>query len=453
MRDWSIRESRDRRRRASSASLAAVALVLCLVSAPLAVGVFPTADGSGIVPLGPHQIEVAFPNLSLPKMVHLTDAGDGTDRLFAVLQQGEIVVFPNDESVVSASTFLDIRNMVSVGFEEGLLGLAFDPNYRENGHFYVHYTEGSPGPSVISRFSVSGGDPGVADPQSELVLLEVPQPFSNHNGGAIEFGPEGLLYIALGDGGSGGDPLDSGQDTSTLLGSILRIDVRNSTVQEPYRIPPSNPFVGGGGGPREEIYAYGLRNPWKMTFDPWTGDLWAADVGQGVWEEIDVVTRGGNYGWRRMEGAHCFNPSTACELPGLVPPVFEYDHSLGCSITGGYVYRGSRVWSLAHAYVYADYCTGRIWGLRYNGETVTEQALLFDSSLSISSFGRDQQGELYVLEHRSSGGKIYRFVAPPLPAVPGATGWGLTVIAGGLFALLVWRAGRPQNPARVIAIV
>ena len=352
-------------------------------------------------------MERVFPNLSYDRMVFLTHPGDGTDRLFLVLQPGRVLVFPNDNSVAGASLFLDIRGRVNDrGNEEGLLGLAFDPDYALNGHLYVHYSASNPRRSVISRFSVSPTDADRADPNNELVLLEVPQPYANHNGGMLGFGPDGHLYISLGDGGAGGDPQGNGQDRTSLLGSILRIDVRGATPEQPYRVPPSNPFVGEGRGVREEIWAYGLRNPWRFSFDRSTGELWAGDVGQSSYEEIDLIKPGRNYGWNVMEGLHCYEPAQGCKTAGLEPPVIEYpNRSESCSVTGGYVSRGSRLPSLYGAYVYGDFCSGKIWALRYDGTQITEQLELTDSALSIASFGEDAGGELYILSFNS---KLYR---------------------------------------------
>ena len=374
--------------------------------------------------LPPQSLEVAFPHLSFERMTGLVHANDGTGRLWVLTQAGQVMVFPNDRDTTTSSVFLDIRDKASrQGNEEGLLGLAFDPGYADNGHFYVYYSAAGPRRSVVSRFSASSTDPNQADPSSELVLLEVDQPFSNHNGGAILFGPDGYLYIALGDGGSAGDPLGHGQNTATLLGSILRIDVANATAQEPYRIPPGNPFAGVTGA-REEIWAYGLRNPWRIAFDPATGELWAADVGQNQYEEINVIEKGLNYGWNVMEGGHCFiEPAHDCNQTGLEFPVFEYSHQEGCSITGGQVYKGDRISELRDAYVYADFCSGRIWGLRYNGAIVTEQALLVDSSARISAIETDQSGNLLFL---AFDGRIYQFTAsepePTIAAIATAAG-------------------------------
>lgn len=352
------------------------------------------------------QVEPAFPALpDMPRMTQLTFPNDGSHRLFVTLQPGEIKVFPNDPGASSAQTFLDITDRVNdSGSEEGLLGLAFDPDYAQNGYFYVDYTAISPRRSVISRFTVSASDPNVADPSSELVILEVAQPYPNHNGGSVVFGPDGYLYISFGDGGSGGDPQRNGQNTSVLLGKILRIDVRNARTEEPYRIPPDNPFAGSQ-DKRQEVWAYGLRNPWKITFDSLTGDLWAGDVGQNGYEELDIIRPGLNYGWNIMEGAHCYPETAQCDRTGLELPVAEYPTREGCAVTGGYVYRGQRLPELYGAYIYGDYCGGQVWALRWDGARVTEQMLLIDTDLRVPSFGVDAEQELYLLDY---GGKIYR---------------------------------------------
>ena len=303
----------------------------------------------------------------------------------------------------------DLRDRVSRrGSEEGLLGLAFDPN--DDRHLYAYYSAANPRRSVVSRFNYgSDGTPAqgeAADPATELVILEVGQPYPNHNGGQIAFGPDGYLYIGLGDGGSAGDPLGSGQDTSTLLGSILRIDVSKATPTQPYAIPPDNPFADGGGRP--EIWAYGLRNPWRFSFDRETGDLWAGDVGQNEWEEIDIIERGGNYGWNILEGNHCFRPREGCDREGAIPPVWEYSlDGAPCSVIGGYVYRGDAIPWLRGAYVYGDFCSGKVYGLRYQDGQVTEHKELADTGLRIMSFAEDNAGELYLLS-QSEG--VYRLV-------------------------------------------
>ena len=300
---------------------------------------------------------------------------------------------------------VDLRDRVSRrGSEEGLLGLALDPN--DERRLYVYYSAANPRRSVVSRLDYHPVN-GDIDPESELIILEVGQPYANHNGGQIAFGPDGYLYIGLGDGGSAGDPLDSGQDTSTLLGSILRIDVSNATPTQPYAIPPDNPFADGGGRP--EIWAYGLRNPWRFSFDRESGDLWAGDVGQNEWEEIDIIKRGGNYGWNILEGNHCFRPREDCDREGAISPVWEYSlDGTPCSVIGGYVYRGEAIPWLRGAYVYGDFCSGKVYGLRYQEGQVTEHKELADTGLRIMSFAQDIAGELYLLS-QSEG--VYRLAA------------------------------------------
>jgi glucose/arabinose dehydrogenase len=352
------------------------------------------------------SVEVAFPNISFQRMVFLTHAGDGSGYLFLVLQEGEIFIFPNNDDVESSNVFLDIKDRVNdSGSEEGLLGLAFDPNYKSNGFFYVYYTASSPSRSIISRFAMSFDDQQKADIDSELVILQVDQPYSNHNGGHIAFGPDGYLYIGLGDGGSAGDPHGNGQNKETLLSSILRIDVSESSDKEKYRIPPDNPFVGLDDA-KSEIWAYGLRNPWRFSFDTVTGLLWVGDVGQNKFEEVDIVKKGGNYGWNVLEGFHCYPDSVSeCNNEKFASPIIEYDHNEGCSVTGGYVYRG-RLWdSIYGSYIYGDFCSGLIWALDFDGLKVTNLKLLLDSDLQISSFGEDEKGEIYIL---SFDDKIYR---------------------------------------------
>ena len=363
-------------------------------------------------PLQPMVVEPAFPNLSFQGLTYLTQPNGSEDRIYVIEQVGHILDFQNEPTVEESNLFLDITDRVNQGSdEEGLLGLAFDPGYQDNGYFYLYYSATDPRRSVLSRFSVREDDPSAADPDSELVILEVGQPFRNHNGGQIEFGPEGYLYVGVGDGGGGGDPLGNGQSQDTLLGSVLRIDVTDARIDDPYRVPPDNPYVGVPGA-RDEIWAYGLRNPWRFSFDPENGHMWLADVGQNQWEEVNVVEPGSNYGWNIMEGAHCFQPATNCDRTGLALPVAEYSHSDGCSITGGYVYRGLGTPSLSGAYVYGDFCSGKIWGFRYANGVVTEHLLLVDSDLNITSFGQDQDNNLYILDQFDG---IYRLVPAGMP--------------------------------------
>ncbi len=330
----------------------------------------------------------------------------GWESCNAFVSQDGLILVTADAPTASqgfARPLLDIRNRVSrAGNEEGLLGLAFHPDFASNGRFFVYYSAADPRRSVISEFIA---DPvGKVDRAAEWVLLEVRQPFPNHKGGMLAFGPDGYLYIGLGDGGSSGDPQGHGQDTATLLGSILRIDVDSQAPGLEYGIPADNPFARLGGAP--EIWAYGLRNPWRFSFDHLTGDLWAGDVGQSALEEIDIILKGGNYGWNIMEASRCYKPATGCGTQGLILPVAAYGRADGCSVTGGYVYRGDRVRSLYGAYLYGDYCTGNIWAIRRNGETFAGPVLVSRTDLEITSFGEGEDGDIYILDRR---GGIYRF--------------------------------------------
>ena len=320
-------------------------------------------------------------------------------RWFILEQAGRVLALTERDA--RPTVVLDISSRIESGGEEGLLGLAFAPDFDRSGVFFLDYNIANPRRTVISSMALKGD---VADAASERILLEIMQPFPNHKGGQLAFGPDGYLYIAMGDGGSGGDPFRNGQNRNALLGKILRIDVKDRAK---YAVPPDNPFAGGGG--RGEIYAFGLRNPWRFSFDRETGELWTGDVGQNLWEEVDVVTKGANYGWNVMEGKHCYNAAT-CDMSGLTLPVFEYGHDAGaCSVTGGFVYRGSAVPELRGAYVYADYCNGRIWALRYRNGQVTAQDQIMASGFQISSFAQDRDGELYVLQYATPGG-VFKIV-------------------------------------------
>ena len=338
----------------------------------------------------------------------LTHAGDGSDRIFVVEKMGRIKVMPNRDDAV-ATDFLDLRDRVNDSGDGGLLSVAFHPEHSTNSLFYVYYTFGNFF-SRLSKFRVSG-DPNVADVESERVLWEVSQPATNHNGGQLAFGPDGMLYVGLGDGGRAGDEFRSTQDPTTWLGAILRIDVDVRTAGLEYGIPPDNPFVGNSQDWREEIWAYGLRIPWRFSFDRKNGQLWAGDVGQASWEEIDLIEKGANYGWNRMEGFHCFSPQTDCDTVGLALPVFEYGHEGGgASITGGYVYRAARLGGLYGVYIYGDFITKKIWGLRYEEGEVRSNDLIATSPSRISSFGEDESGEVYIV---GFGGPIYVFELLP----------------------------------------
>ncbi len=347
----------------------------------------------------------AFSNLEFSNPIEIQSPSDGSNRIFVVSQNGVIYHFDNSESVSSASVFLDLQDKVLFGGEQGLLGLAFHPQFDSNGKFFVNYTITNPRRTVISQFTVFSTDENIADPESELVLLEYDQPFSNHNGGKIAFGPDGYLYISSGDGGSGGDPQNNAQNLGSLLGKILRIDVDQSEDGKNYGVPEDNPFKNSNDEFAKEIYAYGLRNAWKFSFDS-SGRLWASDVGQNAWEEINLIINGGNYGWRIMEGFHCYNPSTNCDQNGLELPVWEYAHNSdgGYSITGGYVYEGSEVMEFIDNYIYADFVSGNIWAFNpidFSNKFITS------FSGGISTFGVDQNNVLYFADYYS--GFIYKF--------------------------------------------
>ena len=353
----------------------------------------------------PIVLEQIASGLAMP--VAITHAGDS--RLFITQQRGTIVIY--DGVRVLPAPFLDIRNIVLCCNERGLLSAAFHPRYAENGFFYVSYTHPT-GDAVIARYSRSATDPNQADSTTGVVLLQIPhRQFANHNGGQLQFGPDGYLYFGMGDGGSGGDPSNRAQNLAELLGKMLRIDVDSGS---PYGIPPSNPFVNQAGA-RPEIWAYGLRNPWRFSFDRINGDLWIADVGQGLWEEVNFQRAssigGENYGWRLMEGTHCFNPGSNCNNGSLVLPVIEYDHSQNaCSVTGGYVYRGSKYPRLQGTYIYGDYCNGMIWGATRTSSGGVTTRVLTDTGLLISTFGEDAAGEIYVTDH--VGGVLFHIADP-----------------------------------------
>jgi glucose/arabinose dehydrogenase len=352
-------------------------------------------DVQPVTPIPGHPLAVVAP-------------GDGTTRLFVVDQTGGIWIVADGKR--QATAFLDIGSKVSKGGEQGLLGLAFHPDYPRNPRFYTDYTDVD-GNTVVSEWRVSSSDPNKADPKSEQVLLTVDQPFPNHNGGDVVFGPDGYLYITLGDGGSGGDPQGNGQRLDTLLAKILRIDVDHPSAGRRYGIPSDNPFVGRDGA-RPEAYVTGLRNPWRISFDRTTRDLWIGDVGQNAFEEIDVVRAGSgggqNFGWNKLEGFHCYPSGDSCSTDGLTPPVTEYPHPQGCSVTGGVVYRGSAYPALAGAYLFSDYCSGTIWAIDAAANDTRNPMVVGESHKAISSFGEDEAGEVYVTD---LGGELLRVLA------------------------------------------
>ncbi|MBK8943832.1 MAG: PQQ-dependent sugar dehydrogenase [Ignavibacteriae bacterium] len=358
------------------------------------------------------NISKAFPNLTFENPVDIQSPDDNTDRIFVVSQKGKILSFENNQNVQSANLFLDLEEKVLFGGEQGLLGLAFHPNYKSNGKFFVNYTTSNPRRTIVSSFNISS-DINKANPNSEEILLEVEQPFSNHNGGQIAFGLDGYLYISFGDGGSGGDPGNRAQNLKDYLGKILRIDVDKNENGKLYGIPIDNPFAENSEGFLKEIFAYGLRNVWRFSFDS-KNNFWAADVGQNAWEEINLIEKGGNYGWRIMEGFHCYNPSEDCDRTGLKLPIHEYGHveSGGYSVTGGFVYEKNDLPELNDKYVYADFVTGNIWTFDLVNN---RNNFLAKFNGQISTFGIDQNNNLYFADY--SSGSLYKFVGENLNSI------------------------------------
>ena len=367
-----------------------------------------TALGSG-TPGTAVALKVVADHLDAP--VDVTTADDGSGRIFVVEQGGVIEIVKGGKAL--ATPFLDLSSRISSGGERGLLGLAFHPGYPSDPQFFVDYTDPN-GDTVIASFRVDPADPDRADPTSELVLLTIKQPFPNHNGGSVAFGNDGLLYVGMGDGGSGGDPQGNGQRLDTLLGKILRLDVLgpDATAAEPYAIPSDNPYASGAAG-LPEIWLRGLRNPWRIRFDRPTGILWIADVGQSAWEEVDAIAPGmggSNLGWNTMEGAHCY-AATTCDPTGLTLPVTEYDHGQGCSITGGLVAHDPVIPGLADQYLFADYCSGTMWSIDATTTSLTRPTVLLESGRAISAFGVDEDGSVLVTD--VNGGALLRLVTAP----------------------------------------
>ncbi|HEY3931193.1 MAG TPA: PQQ-dependent sugar dehydrogenase [Verrucomicrobiae bacterium] len=388
------------------------------------------------------ELKQVFPNLQIDRPVWMSEAPDGSGRFFVVGQAGQILVVKKGSDGGDAKEFLNIVDRHPYfENEDGLLSIAFHPGFKTNGLFYIYYTQKNPVDqnlkpqnypfrSVVSEFKVSATDPDKADMSSERIILEVQQPFWNHKGGELCFGPDGYLYLGLGDGGLGGDPFGSGQNCSTLLAKMLRIDVNSRAHigrhDLQYGIPSDNPFVHeperGDSSTRKEIFAYGLRNPWRYSFDRQTGDLWVGDVGQDLWEEVDLVTKGGDYGWNVREGMHHFKPGPSGaqyidpiieypHKPNLQPEAMFPDHSIGLCVIGGYVYRGEKYPSLDGVYIYGDNSLGTIWGLRYDRDAhkVTEHGTLLQQPGNINSFAEDQDGQVYAI---MMNGKIYSITVP-----------------------------------------
>lgn len=351
----------------------------------------------------------------------LTHAGDGTNRIFVPLQQGLIQLLEQGVETKETKVFLDITDKVAYDDktnEEGFLGMAFHPNYQETGTFFVYYTNrAKKHQNVVARYRVDPSNPAQADPNSEEILLVLDKPYWNHDGGTIVFGPDGYLYIAVGDGGLANDPKRNGQNLKTLLGSILRIDVDDKSGDLAYAIPADNPFVDRPDA-RGEIFAYGLRNVWRMAFDTQTGKLWAGDVGQDVWEEIDLIVKGGNYGWNIREGFHPFvrkggeAPKRDRKPEGMIDPIWEYHHDVGKSITGGNVYRGKRIPELVGSYIYADYVSGKMWALKLDDateEVVSNREIILPRPIAVMSFGEDAAGETYFMTYSPTAECVYTF--------------------------------------------
>jgi len=361
----------------------------------------PTPTPSG----PPPSISLSAVASGLSSPVAMESAHDGTGRFFVLEQAGVIKIVQN--GTVSSTAFLNITPLVESGGEKGLLGIAFHPSFSSNHKFYVDYTRrnGTQLQTVIAEYLASSANPNVADPASARILLVVDQPFDNHNGGQLAFGADGFLYIAFGDGGSGGDPHGNGQNTNAILGKIVRIDVNTTTAGKQYGIPSTNPFASGGGAP--EVFAYGFRNPWRFSFDSATQQLFVGDVGQDAFEEVDIVESGKNYGWNIMEGNHCYN-ATTCNSAGLIPPIVDYSHSEGSAVTGGFVYRGAAIPNMVGRYIFGDFGSGNIWILTLDGTTWT-RSLALASGRGISSFARDDNNELYVVDY---SGTILKIVSP-----------------------------------------
>ncbi|HXI80418.1 MAG TPA: PQQ-dependent sugar dehydrogenase [Verrucomicrobiae bacterium] len=376
-------------------------------TAPVATPGSSTAIGPSVPPSGSaaapdlEHLAVGFDQVvgGLVNPLAVGNAGDGTGRLFVAQQGGQIRIVRGGDLI--GPPFLDISDRITTGGERGLLGVAFHPGYPKDPRVFVDYTDTN-GDTRVSSFHVDPANPDRLDPSTEQRIVFVAQPFANHNGGALAFGPDGFLYISLGDGGSGGDPLGNGQSLKTLLAKILRIDVDTTTGDRAYGIPPGNPYADGSDGRRPEIWLTGLRNPWRMSFDRRTGDLWIGDVGQNAWEEVDVQRAGApggtNFGWNRMEGSHCYKPATDCQDPDLTLPVAEYGHDQGCTVIGGDVDRGTAQPLLAGVYLFADYCSGRVWAIDPSVDGARSPTLVADTDHAFSAFGEDEAGELYAVD-------------------------------------------------------
>jgi glucose/arabinose dehydrogenase len=393
-----------------------IAVLLCsaLLAAVSGCGTLSSVPQPMPQPGGPPALALTAFVGGLASPIGMEASNDGTGRLFVLQQGGQIRIIQNGSLV--AAPFLDVSSKTGFvsGGELGLLGLAFHPSFSTNRRFFVYYTQSVSGQiqSVFSEYAASAANANQADPASERILLVVNQPFSNHKGGQLAFGPDGFFYIGLGDGGSEGDPLGNGQNLQTLLGKILRIDVNGAFAPgKQYAIPADNPFASGGGLP--EIWAYGLRNPWRFSFDRGTGKLFAGDVGQDSFEEVDIITKGGNFGWNKMEASHCYPPGSMCSTAGLILPIMEYAHDAagGTAIIGGFVYHGSAITGLAGDYVFGDLSSGHVWAGVADMNGNWSQTLVLTHNLTVSSFGQDASGELYLVDY--GNGAVLRLQAAP----------------------------------------
>jgi glucose/arabinose dehydrogenase len=403
--------------RVAATAVATIALVVA-GAAPAAGAVAKPATSTAAAPAAynPNGVAISLKSVvgTFENPVLVTSPRDGSRRLFVVEQTGRVKIIHS--GTVLATPFIDIHTLISTGGERGLLGMAFHPSFKTNGKVYVDYTN-TAGNTVIAEYRVTTAGANRVTASTARRILTIAQPYANHNGGGIGFGPDGFLYIGMGDGGSGGDPGNRAQSVGTLLGKMLRIDVNGRTSTKAYRIPSTNPYVGRTG--LDEIWSRGLRNPWRWSFDRLTGDLWIGDVGQDRYEEIDRSTaasgrgRAANYGWRVMEGRHCYNPATNCSKTGKVLPIVEYGHTAGCSVTGGYVYRGAAFPMLKGGYFFSDFCSGIIWTISSTASSPATRVVLLNSGLTISSFGQDDAGELYVADW--SGGHIYKIIGTTKP--------------------------------------
>jgi glucose/arabinose dehydrogenase len=371
-----------------------------------------------------YYYEDRWPGLNFSFPVGMHAAPDSSKRIFVVEQRGRIRVFTDTGTVTSAdtSTFLDVRSKlpnISAGNEFGLLGMAFHPNFKQNGFVFINYCQTAPLRTVVSRFKVDSMNPNRVNPNSEKIIMTVTQPFGNHNAGSLLFGKDGYLYLTMGDGGNGGDPGNRAQNRTNLLGKILRINVDVPENGPPYTIPADNPFIGNPNGWKEEMYALGVRNPWQMTMDSQTGTIWFGDVGQGAREEIDTLRKAANYGWKVTEGFIAYSPCGTCDTSNYEKPIVDYPRSLGISVTGGFVYRGKELYKLVGSYFYGDYATSRVWTLTKNpaiGQYVN--TAFVNTPGNLSAFGLDYEGELYTVRYGSNNGKLFKIrCAPPTPSL------------------------------------